>query len=89
MAINFQNNEVRFEAVIYEDEIISLRNFLQENGGNEINFVFTECDDIHFAILQLIMAYKKNYDCLYEFGDENKIYAKVLKGFSTSEDNCN
>lgn len=89
MAINYADNEVIFTSVIYEDETIPLRDFLQEKAGSEVKFNFTECEDIHLAILQLIVAYKKNYNCIYEFGHEQKIYEKVLKGFDTSENNCN
>ena len=89
MAINYKDNEAIFTSVIYEDETLGLRDFLQEKASDEIKFTFTGCDDIHFAVLQLIMAYKKNYSCIYEFGDENKIYEKVLKGFDTSENNYN
>lgn len=89
MAISYTDNEAIFASVIYEDETIPLRDFLQEKAGNEVKFNFTQCEDIHLAILQLIMAYKKIYSCSYEFSHEQKIYEKVLKGFDTSENNCN
>jgi len=89
MAINFHDNEAIFESVVYEDETVSLRDYLQEKAGNEVSFDFTKCDDINFAVMQLVMAYKKNYSCTYEFGNEKKFYEKVLKGFDTSENNCN
>ncbi|MCK4875604.1 MAG: hypothetical protein KAR81_02990 [Sulfurimonas sp.] len=89
MAITYDNKRVIFASVIYEDDVLSLRDFLQTNAGDEINFDFRDCEDIHLAVLQLIMAYKKNYSCVYEFGDENKLYVKVLKGFDSSENHCN
>jgi len=89
MAITYEKSEATFSAVIYEDEVVSLRDFLQENAPDEIKFDFSECVDIHLAILQLIMAYKKNYTCSYEFGEEKKLFETVLKGFNTSENYCN
>ncbi|QSZ42284.1 hypothetical protein GJV85_09255 [Sulfurimonas aquatica] len=89
MAITYENNSATFNSVIYEDEVIQLRDFLQEKASQELTFDFKECDDIHLAILQLIMAYKKNYSCIYEFSDTKKIFEIVLKGFDTSENHCN
>ena len=89
MAITYENNKAIFESVIYEDELIAFRDFLQTHAGEELEFDYTQCDDIHLAILQLIMAYKKNYDCSYIFGETQKIFETVLRGFDTSEDYCN
>ena len=89
MSITYEKNEAKFSSVIYEDEVIPFRDFLQENAGEEINFSFKDCDDIHLAILQLIMAYKKNYTCSYTFGEQKRLYETVLKGFNTSENYCN
>ncbi len=88
MAITYEKNKVTFASVIYEDEVVQFRDYLQEMAGEEIIFDFKKCDDIHLAILQLIMAYKKNYSCSYEFSDETKLFEKVLKGFTPSEDIC-
>lgn len=89
MSIVFEKNEASFSSVVYEDEVILFRDFLQAKAGEEILFNFKECEDIHLAIIQLIMAYKKNYSCSYEFGDEKRLYEIVLKGFSSSENHCN
>ena len=89
MAITYEQNRVLFESVIYEDEVVNLRDYLQEHAGNEVEFDLALCDDIHLAVMQLIMAYKKSYGCSYKFGDSKKLYEIVLKGFDTSEDHCN
>jgi len=89
MSITYEKNEATFTAVIYEDEVVSFRDFLQEKAGEEIHLDFKECEDIHLAVIQLIMAYKKNYSCSYEFGQEVKLFATVLQGFDTSENHCN
>ena len=89
MAITYEKNEASFASVIYEDELVSFRDFLQEKSGEALQFNFSECEDIHLAILQLIMAYKKNYECVYIFSDEKRLYQTILEGFSTSENYCN
>lgn len=88
MAITYENSEASFTSVIYEDEVTAFRDFLQEKAPDEVKLNFTECDDIHLAIIQLIMAYKKNYICTYTFGENRKLFQKVLEGFDTSENHC-
>ena len=88
MAIVYEKNEAVFTAVIYEDEVVTFRDYLQTNAPSEIKFNFSECEDLHLAILQLIMAYKKNYECVYEFGESKKLFQSVLEGFDTSENHC-
>ncbi len=88
MAIIYEENCARFVSVIYEDECVSFRNFLQEKAPFDVKLEFGECEDIHLAILQIIMAYKKNYPISYEFGTSKKVFQKVLEGFDTSENHC-
>ena len=89
MAITYEAKTATFSSVIYEDDVVSFRDFLQTNAGEEVVFDFNECDDIHLAVIQLIMAYKKNYKCSYKFNEKNSLYARVLKGFDVSENHCN
>lgn len=88
MAIIYEKNCASFSAVIYEDEIGTLREYLKEKAGEEITFDFKECDDVHLAVLQLVLAYKKSHAASYEFGDSKKIYESVLRGFVDSENHC-
>lgn len=89
MAISYDKNIATFSSVIYEDDVVELRDFLQSNAGDEVLFNFVDCEDAHLAILQLVLAYKKNYNCSYEFGDNKKLFQTLLEGFDTSEDYCN
>jgi len=89
MAITYEEKVATFASVIYEDDVVTFRDFLQTNAGEEITMNFQDCDDIHLAVLQLVMAYKKNYSCIYEFNEKDTLYARVLKGFDLSEDHCN
>ena len=88
MAIAYENKRIAFSAVVYEDETIGLRDYLQNNAGESLEFDFSECNDLHFSILQLVMAYKKIYSCKYEFAQEEKFYEKLLKGFYADDDIC-
>jgi len=88
MSITYEKNEAIFTSVIYEDEVVPFRDFLQEKSGEELELDFSECDDIHLAVIQLIMAYKKIYSCNYKFSNEKKLFQRVLEGFDTSENNC-
>ncbi len=89
MAITYEGKEVVFDSVIYEDDLPILRDFLQTNAGEEILFNFVDCEDLHLAILQLIVAYQKNYPYIYKFGTDKKLFEIVLKGFDPSENYCN
>jgi hypothetical protein len=88
MSITYEKNKASFTSVIYEDEVVSFRDFLQEKAGEEISLNFTECEDIHLAVLQLIMAYKKNYTCSYDFNENKRLYQTLLEGFDPSENHC-
>ena len=89
MAITYEGNVATFESVIYEDEVVPFRDFLQEKAPAEVHLNMSACEDIHLAILQLIMAYKKNYSFKYEFGENVKLFQRVLEGFDVSENHCN
>lgn len=90
MAIEYDGSNVNFLAVIYEDEVVTLREYLQKKDGKKVKFNFKDCDDVHLAVLQLVMAFKKNNDKVnFDFGDETKTFELVLKGFVNSENYCN
>ncbi|HEX5623873.1 MAG TPA: hypothetical protein VFX57_05490 [Sulfuricurvum sp.] len=88
MAAKMENNTVTFSGVVYEDDIVPLRDFLQLSSPAEVFFDFSGCDDIHLGVLQLILAYKKLYGASYQFGDEAKLYQKVCEGFEITEEHC-
>lgn len=88
MSITYEANKATFTSVIYEDEVISFRDFLQEKAPQEVQIDLKECEDIHLAVMQLMMAYMKNYPMVCEYGEEKKLFQKVLEGFDPSEDHC-
>lgn len=89
MAITYEGNTATFESVIYEDEVVPFRDFLQEKAPDEVHLNMAGCEDIHLAVIQLIMAYKKNYTSTYEFGEKVKLFQRVIEGFDVSENYCN
>ncbi len=89
MSIIYEGKTAIFSSVIYEDEVVSFRDFLQGAAPDEVKLDFSECEDVHLALLQLIMAYKKNYSLSYEFAETKKLFQIVLEGFDTSENHCN
>lgn len=88
MAALMENNTVTFSGVVYEDEIVALRDFLQMTSPAEIRVDFTVCDDIHLGVLQLILGYKKLYGASCLYGDEIKLYQKLCEGFEITETHC-
>lgn len=88
MGINIEENKAVFEGIVYEDEAVGLRDYLQEKAPDEVMFDFSGCEDAHMAVLQVIMAYKKLYPCTWSFGDEPTVYQKILEGFDIVEDHC-
>ena len=89
MAITYEENTATLESVIYEDEVVAFRDFLQEKAPEEVHLNMVACEDIHLAVIQLIMAYKKNYSTSYEFGETVKLFQRVIEGFDVSENHCN
>jgi hypothetical protein len=88
MAIAMENYSAIFTGVTYEDEIASLRDYLQFSAPASILFDFSDCDDVHLGVLQLVLAYKKQYSSEYRFGGYEKLYQKVCEGFECSPSYC-
>lgn len=88
MGVEFRDREVTFRGTVYEEEVGVLRDFLQEVAPDAVVFDFCECNDIHLALLQIVLAYVKKYGGDYRFGDEVKVYQKVCEGFEREEEHC-
>lgn len=87
MAISYDGAKISFEAVIYEDEVVPLREKLNEIAPQELLFDLSDCDDMHLSVIQQILAYKKLYACSFNFSAIEKTYQKVIEGFD--ENDCN
>ena len=85
MGISYDGAKIAFEAVIYEDEVASLREKLNEMAPEEVVFDLSSCDDLHLAVIQQILAYKKLYTCRFNFSVAPKVYQKVIEGFDHND----
>ena len=87
MAITSKGNKITLKAVIYEDQVITLRKKLIKLAPENLEFCMEDCDDVHLVIVQQMLAYKKMYNCTFTFSDDVKNYQKIIEGFD--ESNCN
>ncbi len=88
-SIIYEDNRVKFEGVINENEISPMREHLNLVAPNVIDFDFVECKDLHTSILQVIVAYKELYEAKFNFGQEPSTYQKMLEGFYLSDNDTN
>jgi len=89
MIIDKKKNKIAFEDVETEDIVVELREYLAEVGGEIVKFDFTNCEDLHTAVVQVIGSYKLIYDVDFQFSEEKSAYKMALEGFSLCEDNFN
>jgi len=85
MPIKSEGKTIRLKAVIYEDEVLELRDQLNQLAPDELVFDLSDCDDIHLSVIQQILAYKKMYACTFEFSSTPKVYQKIIEGFDVGE----
>jgi len=85
MAVVYENENIKFEAVIYEDEVIELRDKLTALAPAKLSFDMKECDDIHLSVIQQMLAYKKLYECEFNFSESKKTYQLLIEGFSKND----
>lgn len=88
MPITINDTTMVLEGVIYEDEIQTVRDALQELAPQKMTFDFKGCDDAHLGVLQVILAYLKMYDAEFVYGNRVRLYQKVCEGFDQSEQHC-
>lgn len=88
MAMEMQDNRVIMSGVVYEDEIVVLRDYLQACAPESVVFEMSSCDDIHLGVLQVMLAYVKMYGGEFEFPSEIKPFQMVCEGFERSDVHC-
>ena len=86
MAVTSKGNIITLKAVIYEDQVPVLRKKLIKLAPEDLEFNLSDCDDVHLAVIQQMLAYKKMYSCTFRFSDKMKNYQKMIEGFSV--ENC-
>jgi|GEM_PF-1461393 len=81
--------KIVFEGIINESEVAPLREFLNSNAPETIEFDFLACKDMHTAIIQVLLAYRHLYSAEYVFSEDNDTYRKTLEGFFLSDNDTN
>lgn len=85
MAITSKGKKITLKAVIYEDEVLELREQLNKLAPKEITFDLSDCDDVHLSIIQQMLAYKKLHSCTFKFSSTPKVYQKLIEGFDVND----
>lgn len=88
MGIEFQDATVTFSGMVYEDEVVALRDYLQEKAPEAVVFDMSGCEDIHLAVVQVILAYVKTYDGELLYPEESRLFQKVCEGFERGDQHC-
>jgi hypothetical protein len=84
-AVIYEGNRATLNGNVFEDEIIGLRSFIQENSDNTLSFDLNSCSDMHTAIVQLLVAAKATKSCEFTFLDKTKPFAMAIEGFKVEE----
>ena len=87
MPIKSKGKKITLKAVIYEDEVLELREKLNTLAPDELVFDLKDCDDIHLSVIQQILAYKMLHGCSFKFSSTPKVYQKIIEGFDSNK--CN
>ncbi len=85
MAIEYNGNVAIFEGNVFEDELSDLRVFLQKNSHSGVSIDLKNCNDMHTAIIQILLSFKTLHECQFIFGDKSKPYAIAIDGFLLEE----
>ncbi len=84
-AVIYEGNKATLNGNVFEDELVGLRSFMQDNGESALSFDLSSCSDMHTAIVQLLVAAKATKDCEFIFSDKSKPFAMAIEGFKVEE----
>jgi hypothetical protein len=85
MPLEYNGTTIKATKIVNDNEVPPLRDFLKTNAPAKITFDFSECKDVHTAILQIIFAYKILHECDFVFEDGSEVaFKKALDGFRAS-----
>ncbi len=85
MAIKYDGNLALFEGNVFDDELSELKIFLQKNSHSGVTIDLKDCNDMHTALIQLLLSFKTLHECQFIFGDKSKPYAIAIDGFLLEE----
>jgi hypothetical protein len=85
MPLAYDGTSVKATKIVNDNEVPELREFFKNSAPAKITFDFSECRDIHTAILQVIFAYKALHEVECTFKEnEHAAFKKALDGFRVS-----
>jgi len=87
--IEEESRKVMFTGVVYESEVVDIRNFLNESAPESVTCDLRECEDLHLAVLQQILSYSLLYKVKYIYGEEDRAFKIMIEGFNKLENSCN
>lgn len=82
-----ENNRIVFKECVYESELEPLKAYMDQKKS-ALDIDLKACKDIHGAVIQLILAYKVQYSCTFEFSEDASPFKMALQGFSSIENDC-
>ncbi len=86
MGITYNGNAITCEGVINENEAAELRDHLKTTAPLKIDVDIHTCKDMHTSIIQLLAAYRINYECEFHHDAElNATFKKALDGSGVLE----
>lgn len=88
MNITFEENRLNAKGVVYEDEVIAVRDFLATLAPEALEVDVTKCNDMHFAVAQQIVAYQKLYPTTFSFGEHPTMFKHLFEGLVVHADHC-
>lgn len=85
MPLSYDGTNIKATGIVNDNEVASLRSFLVSTAPKKVHFDFSECKDIHTAILQIVFAYKSLHECEFTFKNgSEQAYKKAIDGFRVS-----
>jgi len=87
MAMTLSDDKVIFEKKVYENELEALKKHLAEH--HKLTIDASACDDMHGAIIQLILAHHSVYESEFIFNEKNSTFKMAIEGFRNVENDCN
>jgi len=88
MGMTLNDETVVFEGKVYENELVPLNEHLSKLK-KKITIDMSQCDDMHGGVIQLLLAYKSQYESEFVFNDKDSTFKMALQGFRNVENNCN
>lgn len=84
-AVIYDGSKAMLNGNVFEDELVGMRSFIQNNSDQLLSFDLSACNDMHTAIVQLLVAAKATKSCEFIFSDHTKPFVMAIEGFKVEE----